>query len=298
MLKKSAFKRIITSSLALIITLLIYFFPNSENIAMSEEIIYESEITMPVYAIDHNNYVARANVITNDNQIEYIIDLLTIDSKFSVNLPIGFRGIIPKGTKLLSYSLDNYLLKLDFSKEFLNIDKDEEEKLIESLIYSLCELDEVKQIMIFINGEQLQKLPNSGKNLPIVLTKEYGINKLYTFDNYKNTIKTTIYYLSKYNDSIYYIPITKITNDNIEPVEIIVSEMQKTPIYETNLISYLNAAYELKDYEVLENSISLAFDNKLIANLEDNDINEQVKYTISLSLRDTYDIEDIVININ
>ena len=298
MLKKSAFKRIITSSLALIITLLIYFFPNSENIAMSEEIIYESEITMPVYAIDHNNYVARANVITNDNQIEYIIDLLTIDSKFSVNLPIGFRGIIPKGTKLLSYSLDNYLLKLDFSKEFLNIDKDEEEKLIESLIYSLCELDEVKQIMIFINGEQLQKLPNSGKNLPIVLTKEYGINKLYTFDNYKNTIKTTIYYLSKYNDSIYYIPITKITNDNIEPVEIIVSEMKKTPIYETNLISYLNAAYELKDYEVLENSISLAFDNKLIANLEDNDINEQVKYTISLSLRDTYDIEDIVININ
>ena len=94
------------------------------------------------------------------------------------------------------------------------------------------------------------------------------------------------------------IPITKITNNKLEPVEVIVKELKSTPIYETNLISYLNASYELEDYEVLEESITLSFNNLLIANLNDDDTTEKVRYTLSLSLRDTYNIDNIVINLD
>ena len=298
MLKNNAIKRIATSSLALIIMFLFCMFPKTNNIQVPEEVIYTNDLTMPIYAIDHNNYVARTSIAKNDDQIAYIIDVLTIGSINNNYLPVGFAGIIPKGTKLLDYSIDNKLLKLNFSKEFLNVNEKNEEKVIEALIYSLCELKEIDKIMIFVENEQLQKLPISKKSLPITLDKNYGINKTYAIDSIKNSSKATIYYTSKYKDNLYYIPITKITNDTIEAVEIIVKELQSTPIYSENLISYLNASYELQDYEILENSVTLSFNNELIANLSEKAISEKIKYTLALSIRDTYNVDNIVININ
>ena len=171
--------------------------------------------------------------------------------------------------------------------------------MIESLIYSLCELDNVKNIMIFVENEKLNELPNSKIKLPTTLDKSYGINKVYDIKNFKDTTKTTIYYLSKYENDFYYVPISKITNsDEKNYVEIIVNELKTSPIYENNLLSYLNASYELESYEILENSITLSFNNNLIASLEDKDLVEKVKYSISLSLRDTYNLDNIIINMN
>ena len=92
--------------------------------------------------------------------------------------------------------------------------------------------------------------------------------------------------------------ISKISNEKVEAVEVIVKELKKTPIYDTNLISYLTASYELLDYEILENSISLSVNNSLIAGLNDEEITEKIKYSLVFSLRDTYNIHDISININ
>lgn len=299
MLRKCAIKRIILSSLALVIMFLLCIFPKSDSLTIPEEIVYVEELTMPIYVMDQNNYVARTNIVKPDkDQIEYIIDSLTIESLTSNYLPSGFIALIPKGTKLLDYQIEDKLLKLNFSKEILNVSKENEEKMIESLIYSLCEMDGIAQIMIFVEGTSLENLPNSQKRLPLILDKSYGINKIYSFDNFKDTSKTTIYYMGKYNNNLYYIPITKVTNEKVEPVEVIVSELKSTPIYETNLISYLNASYELEGYEILEDSITLSFNNLLIANLQDEEVNERVRYTLALSLRDTYNIDNIVINLD
>lgn len=299
MLRRNAIKRIILSSIAFTIVLLICLFPTKNQLAIPEEIVYVDDITIPIYVMDTNNYVSRTYIPeSKDKQIEYIISSLTINSIDALYLPNGFYGTIPKGTKLLDYSIQDNLLKLNFSKEILNITLEKEEKMIESLIYSLCEIDGISKIMIFVENELLEKLPISQKKLPIILDKSFGINKTYDLSDYKGTSKTTVYYFSKYNDQLYYIPITKITNEKLEPVEIIVKELKNTPIYETNLISYLNASYELEDYQILEDSITLSFNNLLLANINDQDITEKVKYTISLSLRDTYNIDNIIINLN
>lgn len=300
MLKRCAIKRIIISTGALLIFFLVYFFPNQNNFSIPEEVIYIEELTLPLYTIDQNNYVARTNIIKKENDdINYIINVLTKGSINSNYLPSNFYSPIPKDTKLIDYSLNDGILKLNFSKELLNVTKADEEKMLESLIYSLCELDNVNKIMIFVENEKLNELPNSKTKLPTVLDKTYGINKVYDIKNIKDTSKTTIYYLSKYDDELYYVPITKITNnDEKNYVEIIVNELKTSPIYESNLLSYLNASYELESYEILENSITLSFNNNLIASLEDKDLVEKVKYSISLSLRDTYNLDNIIINMN
>lgn len=297
MLKKNALRRICISTFSLFIVLLLCIFPNNET-SYPEEIISINELTMPLYIKDQNGYVARTNIIKKkDNDIEYIINLLTKGSLYENYLPVNFEPLIPENTKLLNYSLNNKVLKLNFSKEFLLVNENDEEKMIESLIYSLCELESIDKILIYVENKKLNELPNSKIKLPVSLDKSYGINKVYDIKSFKNVTKTTIYYASKTDDLTYYIPITKITNNDANAVEIIVKELKTSPIYESNLISFLNASYELKNYEIMENSVNMSFDNKMLLNLNDENITEKVKYTLSLSIRDTLG-KDVSIKIN
>ena len=297
MLKKNALRRICISTFSLFIVLLLCIFPNNET-SYPEEIISINELTMPLYIKDQNGYVARTNIIKKkDNDIEYIINLLTKGSLYENYLPVNFEPLIPENTKLLNYSLNDKVLKLNFSKEFLLVNENDEEKMIESLIYSLCELESIDKILIYVENEKLNELPNSKVKLPVSLDKSYGINKVYDIKSYKNVTKTTIYYASKTDDLTYYIPITKITNNDANAVEIIVKELKTSPIYESNLISFLNASYELKNYEIMENSVNMSFNNKILLNLNDENITEKVKYTLSLSIRDTLG-KDVSIKIN
>ena len=297
MLKKNALRRICISTFSLFIVLLLCIFPNNET-SYPEEIISINELTMPLYIKDQNGYVARTNIIKKkDNDIEYIINLLTKGSLYENYLPVNFEPLIPENTKLLNYSLNDKVLKLNFSKEFLLVNENDEEKMIESLICSLCELESIDKILIYVENKKLNELPNSKVKLPVSLDKSYGINKVYDIKSFKNVTKTTIYYASKTDDLTYYIPITKITNNDANAVEIIVKELKTSPIYESNLISFLNASYELKNYEIMENSVNMSFDNKMLLNLNDENITEKVKYTLSLSIRDTLG-KDVSIKIN
>lgn len=297
MLKKNALRRICISTFSLFIVLLLCIFPNNET-SYPEEIISINELTMPLYIKDQNGYVARTNIIKKkDNDIEYIINLLTKGSLYENYLPVNFEPLIPENTKLLNYSLNDKVLKLNFSKEFLLVKENDEQKMIESLIYSLCELESIDKILIYVENEKLNELPNSKIKLPVSLDKSYGINKIYDIKSFKNVTKTTIYYASKTDDLTYYIPITKITNNDANAVEIIVKELKTSPIYESNLISFLNASYELKNYEIMENSVNMSFDNKMLLNLNDENVTEKVKYTLSLSIRDTLG-KDVSIKIN
>ena len=152
--------------------------------------------------------------------------------------------------------------------------------------------------MIFIENTKLDKLPQSKINLPLTLTRDFGINKIYDLTNLKDTSKTTIYYIGKEDNVSYYIPVTKITNNPNNKIKIIIEELKSSPIYETNLMSYLASSVELLDYEQLENEISLSFNNAILSDLDEKNILEEVKYSIALSLKDTYNVENITFKVN
>lgn len=300
MIKKSAIRRICVATLALFLLLIIYFFPTS-NVTTQESLSMIKKDEMPIFLVDNKNYVARSSIVKNSedtiDQIKDIIKTLTIGTNNSSYIRDGFQAVIPEKTQILNIDLTDNILTLDFSQEFLNVQKDYEEAMIEAIIYSCTEIKEVKKIKILVEGKNLRALPNSQKKLPEYLDKEYGINKIYNLNKLTNSSKTTIYYLSKIKDYYYYVPVTKVSNSNKERVEIIIKELKSTPIYHTNLISYLAASTNMTNYEILENSINLSFDNELIASIQDDNILEEVKYSIALSLRDTYSIDEVIFNL-
>ncbi len=303
MLKKSALRRIMVSTIALIIVGILYFFPSSSEITnVPITTNYLDVIKNPIYLINKDNYVIRTDIIVNSDtpldKAKELIEALTIDSSKSEYIIKNFKPIIPKNTKIIDISLEDGLLKINFSKEFLNVTKDEEEKLIEALVYTLTEIKEIKEIMIFIEKEKLEILPQSQVRLPNTLNRNIGINKVYDLDNLKNASKTTIYFLNKEDDLLYYVPVTKVHNDDSNKIEIIIEELKSSPIYQTNLISYLASSTELLNYETLENQISLSFNQAIFEDLNERNIKEEVKYSISLSLKDTYNAEEVIFKVD
>ena len=297
MLKKLAIKKIIIVSLSFVVLLLIYFFPTTENYNINTTLTYIEPATIPIYLLDHNDLVSRFEIIKNsentNNLVQEVIDNLTIDGNNSSHIPDNFKKIIPKNTKIINQDLSDGLLKINFTKELLNVKEEEEIKLIESLIYTLTEIEGIEKIMIFVEGENLKELPKTKKILPNILDRTYGINKVYELESIKEINKITTYYISKMDGFSYYTPVTTITNKQKEKIEVIIEKLKSAPTYQTNLVSYLTASAELLNYQILENSVNLSFNNHIL-NLNNNEILEEVKYTIALSIRDTYNINETI----
>lgn len=295
------------TSLALFALLLLYLMPDSKEslYTLSNdniEYIYTNTKEV-VYLLDSNNYVARTTMKGCDcdtkESAKDVLDTLIIDGPKSNKIPNGFRSIIPAGTEVLDLSLEEKVLTVNFSKELLDIKDEYEDKMIESIIYSLTSIDGIDKVIIQVEGEVLEKLPNSGKNIPTSLDKSYGINKTYDLVNTMNIDSYTVYYVSKYNDTEYYVPVTKYVNSGgDDKVKVIIDELSSSPIYENNLMSYLNADTSLINYTLEDDILKLNFDESIYNDKNSNNILEEVIYTISLSANDNYDVEEVVFLVN
>lgn len=162
--------------------------------------------------------------------------------------------------------------------------------MLEAIIYTLTSVEGIDKVIIKVEGEPIAKLPNSKTNIPTVLDKSYGINKSYDLSNLNDILSYTTYYTSTYNNTKYYVPVTKYINSkNSDVVKIIIKELGSSPIYQTNLMSYLNTNTVLKDYELDNNNLKLNFNELLLNDIDKKNILEEVIYTISLSMNNVYD---------
>lgn len=298
MLKRKALKKIFISLSCLGILFIIYLFPDKKQ--PINNISTKNKQDNFIYLIDNNKYTSRVSTVLTSTKIQdkikEIINILTIGSNSYIR--DGFKKVIPKNTKLLNVEIQNDLVKLNFSKEFYNVDVYNEEKMIEAIVYSLTSLDNIKYVSIYVEGEIFNKLPNSNKKINTVLDRSIGINKEYNIKNINGTTKTTIYYLSKYNDFYYYVPVTKIQNEDFSKIEIIIKELTSSNLLNTNLISYLNSNTELLSYNETDKSLFLNFNENILEDINTNNILEEVSYSINLSIKDNYDVNNVVYYVN
>ena len=104
----------------------------------------------------------------------------------------------------------------------------------------------------------------------------------------------TTYFINSYNDITYYIPITFTVNSESEKIEVIINELLGKDYIDDNLSTYITAGTELKNYEILENEVNLEFNNSIFNGF--NEIDEEVMYGITYSVKDTYNVDTVRIN--
>ena len=289
MLRKKAIRKIIITTFVLFVVSTIYMIPTKNK---KDNKVYHYIDTKDISVYLENDYYQLTKVdfkITNskiENVIDSIIKKLTISN--DATIPKKFKQVIPSDVVLNKVRVEENIVYLDFSKEFLNINDKDIEMVVEAISYSIFELKEINGVSIYINEESIS---NIYKNIPNLITKEYGINKRYEINNFNNLSKVTIFYLDNEDDNNYYVPITKYVNDDREKIKIIIDELSSNYVYESNLISLLNKNSKLLNYEIKNDSMILDFNNSVFLN--DNEILEEVIYSVFAN----YDVKQVVFQV-
>lgn len=301
MLRKKALRKILITTFTLFTLSVIYIIPmkvNNNYLNPKLEVEYVTSLgTNEIYLLGPNKYLVKTNVLLNEESLESkiksIIEYLTINK--SEKLPVGLEGLIPANTTLNKITIDNKIATLDFSKELLNVLETTEERMIEAIVYSITNLEEIDGVTIQIEGTLLETLPQTKKKIPAVITRDFGINKVYDIDSRSNIQKVTLYYIDSIHDNHYYVPVTKYINDDREKIDIIIENLSSNYIYDSSLMSYLSQDTELINYQIEDELMLLNFNHDLFSNEK---LLEEVSYTLAYSVFDNYDVNTVLLEVD
>lgn len=302
MIKTKAIRKIFITTVTMFVLLTVFSIPmlNDEDaLRVNFEIKDDKNFdTNNIYLLSENGYLVKSNVIfDSDNLKDKVLKVLNNlieneNSKYSSNL----KGVIPYNVKILDVFCGNDLVTIDFSKEILSVSEKLEKDMISAIVYSVLDIGDIKGVSIMVEGKLLSEYPNSKEVLPTVLNKDIGINKEYDINSRDNITSVILYYLEDIDDSYYYVPVTKYLNDSRDKIKIIVEELTTSYIYEDNLMSFLNSKLELVDYRE-ENDLMILNFNEYLFDSNDN-ILEEVIYTIGYSVFDNYDVSMVMFEVN
>ena len=239
-----------------------------------------------LYLLSNNNYLVETNVYINSDKLEDKINKIIEYLKINNNkIPKGLNGYLTKDIKINNINLEDNNIKINFSKEILNI-KDKE-LVIEGLVYSLLNLDEINSIEVLVENNYLE-------NYEYKLNKNIGINKQYILKNRKDVNKINLYYYNKINNIEYLTPVTKYINDKRKKIEIILDELINN--IPNNLISYMDDKVKLKEYKEENDLIILKFNENFIG--ENKDLNKKIINQIALTIFENYDVNTVLFQEN
>lgn len=293
-IKKYIVNKIVVYSLILVLIILFSVVPTNNKSFKIEindnETNYEENV---VYLLDDDNYVSRViSYFDSESIVDEIrskIDIL-INGDSSLK---SFYSLIPKGTILKNVKLDRDSVYLDFNKEILNVNEYVEESMIEAIVYTLTEINGINNVYILADGELLNELPNSKKKLDYPLTRSYGINKKYDIISFNDIDKTTIFFAKSNNEINYYVPITKVSNTYYEKIDIIIEELKSSIYSQDNLNSYISGNVKLVSSNIDDNKMDLVFNDYIFSDASHKVILEEVKYLISKSVFENYNIDEV-----
>ena len=293
MIKKYAMNKIFVSTLIFGLLLLFYLVPSPSFEVEINEKDDNKEFENVVYLLDDDNYVSRVISYYDETDIDKVIrNKINILINGDKNLD-NFYSLIPKKTILKDISVNKDNVYLNFSKEFLNVNKYIEESMVESIVYTLTEINGINNVYINVDGEKLVMLPNSKKVIPYPLTRSFGINKKYDLDSLNGIDKTIVYFVKKNDSGEYYVPITKVSNLSSSKIDIIIDELKSTVNAQDNLSSFISDNVVLEENKIIDDKINLVFNEYIFSDSSKKTILEEVKYVVSQSIFDNLDVKEV-----
>ena len=294
MIKKYAMNKIFVSTLIFGLLLLFYLVPSPSFEVEINEKDDNKEFENVVYLLDDDNYVSRVISYYDETDIDKVIrNKINILINGDKNLD-NFYSLIPKKTILKDISVNKDNVYLNFSKEFLNVNKYIEESMVESIVYTLTEINGINNVYINVDGEKLVMLPNSKKVIPYPLTRSFGINKKYDLDSLNGIDKTIVYFVKKNDSGEYYVPITKVSNLSSSKIDIIIDELKSTVNAQDNLSSFISDNVVLEENKIIDDKINLVFNEYIFSDSSKKTILEEVKYVVSQSIFDNLDVKEVI----
>ena len=289
MLREKILRKIYLTTLIVFVLFIISSFTVNKTIP-NIQTTHETKLSK-IYLLDDDNYLLEVSISVKDNindNIPIVFNNLKDTRHYS-----GLKGLIPINTKINNYEIKNKVLNIDFDDNLLNINDELKDKLIESIVYSYLNFKEIDKIKITVNNKELNEINNNYSN---ILTRDIGINKEYSINSIKDIKKVVLYYYEEKDGNKYYVPVTKYLNSKDDKIKIIIDNLKTNYLVKTNLMSYLNDKVKIEKYEKTNNMVTISFAS--ILDFDNNDILEEVIYTLSNSIIDSNEGTKVIFTYN
>ncbi|GGH83682.1 germination protein M [Pullulanibacillus pueri] len=257
-----------------------------------------------LYLVDENGHVTPQTFELPKSQsvakqaLEYLVE----DGPVSEILPDGFKAVIPAGTTF-SVNLKDGTLTADFSKEFTKYKKDDEQKIMQSITWTLTQFDNIDRVKLSVNGKPLQEMPVAKTPLPEQgLTRADGIN----VDNSSHMadIRTTdtvvVYYLAQTdNGDTYYVPVTKRYSDSEDKLTATVEALKESPIGDASLSSPFNDDLDLVSKPSVNDKgvATLDFNEDLYSSISKKTVSDEALNCLALTFTNEEGINKVAVQV-
>ncbi|GAA0294586.1 spore germination protein GerM [Gracilibacillus halotolerans] len=284
---------------------------DEEGTEEEEEENMESEttgepVTRTLYLLDQNGLVVPVEVDlpapSNKEVARQVVEYLVEDGPISSILPNGFQAVLPSGTDVISLNLDESgTLVLDLSEEFANYEAENEKKILEAMTFTLTQFENVNNIKIWINGQEQQTMPVNGTPLTEGYSRANGIN-VHVADavDFMESKAATLYFpMQANNEEVYFVPVTQhvpLNQDN--ELHSIVQALLEGPAFDLPLEKYINTGAQLASEPLLnsDGTLSLQFNENILANSEKGVIADEVMESIVLTMTELENVEAIEVS--
>lgn len=303
---KKLLKRILAISLPILvvgasITTYLVKTNNNDTPVINNNVITNG-VKRQVYLINKNNLLTPLTVVIEKkdiviDELKELVSLLKEDSNLKND---NFNKVLNKECDIKNITLEDSTVTLNFNESFNNYDAKNEKRIVESLVWTCLQYDEITNVKLQVEDKDLTYMPLNNTPLPSLLNKDIGINShLCIGDTTKETVN--VFYETTIEDDKYYVPVSvKVDDLDNDHEEIIKGMTYSLPLY-TNLKvpSLVNRIEVLKYNEIddnnnlnLELSSKALYDEKtidnsvfnlLVMNLMFNDENIE---TVSVSVND------------
>ena len=261
-----------------------------------EQIVYTSDDYYVVYALHESDNLVKTYVEKGEEQdpIHAIFDVLTTKSN---QLPAGTTSLISPMTTLNDYKLDNGVLTLDLSADFLDYTTEEEQDLLSSLVWTYTELADVDKVKFEIDGESVNNL-NGALSVGRGLDRSMGINLELDTTNYDETQLVTLYFVTDDSQEGLLVPVTRLISASTDPITYAVSALIQGPVNENYISVFDQNTTLLSEPVVSDGLISLNFSKELYYDSEQTKVSSMMLTQLVMTLTELEDIEMVSVSIN
>ncbi|MCO7175992.1 GerMN domain-containing protein [Sporolactobacillus kofuensis] len=254
-----------------------------------------------LYLMDANGYVVpqMLGLPNTKSSVRQVLNYLVDDGPVANALPNGFRATLPSGTEILNVLNDQRgNLTVNFSKELLDTPVSNQNRAVQSIVWTLTQFQSVKTVTITVEGKQLDKWPAVQNASGRMLTRADGINQVAgDVADLTGSEPVTVYYMAANKGKTYDVPVTVRADGRTDQVTTMVHALIHEPAT-SNLISPMNPDSQLMSKPKIENgTVFLHFNDAIYDNKKAKTINDQVLRSLVLTLTEDPAIQKVSIQV-
>jgi germination protein M len=262
----------------------------------------QAQAQITLYAKDNKGFVAPISLNLTNTQspartaLEYMVQGGPVASR----LPAGFEALLPKGTIIKGVNIltEKKLAVVDFSKEFLRYNPQDERKILEAVTWTLTGFPKVERVQLWVEGKALKEMPSGKTPLDQPTGRSMGINIEKSEDaEFGQSTPVTLYFLNQNDQNYkYYVPVTRMVKRTDDVVTTIVQQLIKGPDPKKGLSPVMDSATKVHGVKKSDNLITVDFSGEWMGS--NQKVSLDTLQSVILSLTENTGIDKVQIMVD